>query len=581
MIRPARSPTAGHPRNRARAGSGSKYGGDGLLGYKRGIANLHLGGYYGDRSSGGIRDLENQTTRGSTTSYVNSSGTTDWSVKYYGLRGGAELQFGPNDQVGLAGRLGVWDVHSTTDFSFDEWSEPGTGHHRYDSDGDATRKGTYYYVAADHQHDFNADGHKVQARVTLSRSDGETESSAELRDSARALTNGWTSSEQGPSQRLRLKLDYTLPLRETDKLEAGYQSRFESSSGIDSVYQYNPAGDTYEFNPDFSHEVKGGRNIHSLYALYAGNWNRFGYQGGLRGEYGDRSIELVEQDTTYALTRWDYFPTIHLSCNLPAEQQVMVSYTRRIERPHRWMLDPSVTWQDAYNVRQGNPELRPEYVDSYEVSHQVPFGANRLSTEAFYRRTTDLHQWVSLPYEEEENVFLQTAENVGIDRALGVEFMAFLNPFKWWDVTLSGDVYDYRVEGTLYGNDFSRRSLSWSTRLNTTFKFPTRTRLRLSGHYSGPSATAQGQREGSYTVDVSASQSLFDRRLSLSLQVRDMLKTGKYESFSEGEGFSTRAHYIHKAPVLTLSIKYNFNNFKLDQRMQDPEGAQMESGQGL
>ena len=87
-------------------------------------------------------------------------------------------------------------------------------------------------------------------------------------------------------------------------------------------------------------------------------------------------MESVED---YTLERYDFFPTLHLSYQLPKENQLMASYSRRIDRPRGWYLEPFITWQDAYNVRQGNPGLKPEYIDSYEAGYINQFNNHSFS----------------------------------------------------------------------------------------------------------------------------------------------------------------------------------------------------------
>ncbi|PLX23961.1 MAG: TonB-dependent receptor, partial [Marinilabiliales bacterium] len=100
------------------------------------------------------------------------------------------------------------------------------------------------------------------------------------------------------------------------------------------------------------------------------------------------------------------FPTVHFSYNTPKENQFMASYSRRIQRPRGWYLEPFITWSDAYNVRRGNPDLLPEYIDSYELSHILKFGRNTFSVDAYYRVTNNKIERIRSVYQE--NIFLRT-----------------------------------------------------------------------------------------------------------------------------------------------------------------------------
>ena len=82
-----------------------------------------------------------------------------------------------------------------------------------------------------------------------------------------------------------------------------------------------------------------------------------GYQLGLRSEYTLRTISLDDVAESFEINRLDFFPTAHFSYQLAENDQFMASYTRRIDRPRGWFMEPFLTWTDSYNVRKGNPGI--------------------------------------------------------------------------------------------------------------------------------------------------------------------------------------------------------------------------------
>ena len=251
----------------------------------------------------------------------------------------------------------------------------------------------------------------------------------------------------------------------------------------------------------------------------------------------------------------------------------MASYTRRIKRPRGWYLEPFITWSDAYNVRRGNPDLEPEYIDSYELVYQRYLGRNLFSIESYYRITHNKVERVRSVYAE--NVLLHTIENVGKDYMFGAEFTVRLNQLDWWNLNLMGNLYDYRIEGTLYGRPFSRSSFNWTARVNNTFKIGKSTRVQLNGMYNSETVSSQGQRGEMYMANAALKQDFMNRKLSLTLMVRDIFSTGEHEYFSEGPGFYNRRLYTHDAPIVMLTLTYNFNNFK-QERDRDEESEDFE-----
>jgi len=238
----------------------------------------------------------------------------------------------------------------------------------------------------------------------------------------------------------------------------------------------------------------------------------------------------------------------------------MASYSRRIERPRSWYLEPFITWQDAFNVRQGNPNLKPEYIDALEIGYLKGFGENSLSFEGYYRITNNKVERIQSVFEE--NVMLSRPENVGQDFALGGELALGLSLFKWWKADLSGNFYQYRLEGTYNEISIDRESFNWNTRLSNTFRFGMGTRIQLNSRYNSATVTAQGKRGDYWTADIAVSQEFFKKKMSAILQVRDMFGKVVRDNVSMGSDFYSYSESYNRAPQIRVTVNYRFNNYK-------------------
>lgn len=339
-------------------GLDEKYGGDFLLNYQNSKFQVYLGADYNNSTYPGRSEVESQTTIGDTTSFIYSVGDSRWAREYYGLRGGIDLHLSANDIWSVGVRYGGRSMERSSILDFNEWTEPGDTHSLYISDGSMEREGNYSSGTMDYRHTFIRNEHEISGQVNLSRRNSEELSVNELLDTHSTITSGQQSTEAGLSTRWRVKLDYFRPLWGTDRFETGYQSRISRSENITESCEYDPATGEYEFRPEFSHTIGYSRDIHSLYAMCSGELGSFGYKGGLRSEYMYRFIEMMGENESFTIDRWDFFPTAHVSYKYPGGYQMMASYTRRIQRPRGWYLEPFETWADAYNVRTGNPSIK-------------------------------------------------------------------------------------------------------------------------------------------------------------------------------------------------------------------------------
>ncbi len=541
-------------------GLDEKYGGDFLLNFRSEKFNYFIGADYNNRNYPGFITEEKRTYGEDTTFYLNSDGDYQRQREAYSIRGG--IEWFPNDKTvwSVSSRYGSRAYNRTSVTDYEQWNSAETDRYLYTSESDGGRSGDFLSINTEFSRQFSSKKHRLDLQLMLYQRQGDEESVNTLLDASDLITSSQKSLEGGPSEGLRYRINYVQPFSDALKIEAGAQGRVRSSEEWNELYYYNLASEEYELQPLFSHEAFYERNIHAGYGLVSGEYNKLGYQLGLRGEYTYRDITLQESNENFNIDRFDVFPSAHFSYQLPANHQLMASYSRRIDRPRGWYLEPFYTWSDAFNIRRGNPDLKPEYINSYELGYQKQFNSNSISLEVYYRSTENRIERIRSVYDE--NVMLQTYENVGTDYSLGTELMLNTNFTKWWESSLTGNFYNYRVKGEFNGTSFDKESFTYSLRWNQLFTVAENTRIELNPAYHSPEVEAQEREEGFFYISGAIRQSLMDNKLNLTLQVRDILSTGKHESVIEGDDFYNYRLYEHKAPIVMLNITWRINNYR-------------------
>ncbi|MDZ7741146.1 MAG: outer membrane beta-barrel family protein [Bacteroidota bacterium] len=541
-------------------GLDDKYGADVLLNYRQEKYNLIVGGDYNKRNYPGNVEERNRTYSGDTTFYLNSRGDYLRKRESYSARAGVE--WFPKDGVtlSLSGRYGGRLSEGLSNNIFREGNDKTETEEVYSSDENRNRGGDFYSVSSEYVHQFGGRENQLDFHLMYYQREGDEETLNTLTNAAGEISNGQKSTESGPSGGINYRANYKRPLGGILNMEAGAQGYVRRSEEDNRVYYYQPATSSYELQEEFSHDVQYFRNIHALYGLVMGELGKFGFQLGLRGEYTRRLVELIDQGSEFSIDRWDYFPTVHASYQLPAKNQVMGSYSRRIDRPRGWYLEPFLTWSDAFNVRRGNPDLQPEYIDSWELGYQKSFGDNSISVEGYYRKTKNKIERIRSVYEG--NILLHTYENVGTDHALGTEVMLNLVPLKAWETNITGNFYDYRVEGRLNDVVFDKRSFTWALRWNNILNITKSTRLQLNPAYHSPEVEAQEKEEGYFVMHAAVRQTLVEEHLNATLQLRDLFSTAKRESEITGTDFYNYRLYEHKSPIVMLNLTWKINNYK-------------------
>ncbi len=550
-----------------RGSTEGSYGGDFQLGWRDGNLNLFAGADFNRRAFPGQRRAEAWTrdTSGDTT-YVYSTGSMQRGGYPFGIRAGGDIGLGQNDRISITGNLGRRSGGGVSTSIDTQIVRPAADTSIF-ATGDTNRRGGWFWsLNADESHNFGRQGHDLITRLEFRRRDiGEY--STQYQESTGVITSGQKTTEDGPSNRLNITVDYTLPLREADRLEAGWSSGLQRSRDSTTNYRYNPATDSYELAPAYSHQVMSADDVHAIYATYAASFKPFGIKLGLRGERSLRNIRVVDQDSTVRVTAIDLFPSLHASYSFGEQHEVMASYTRRINRPGPWQLQPLAVWWNPRLIRQGNPALLPEYIDAFELGWQVPLPIGRLTIEGYYRRTSNVIDELTSVYAPQ--VFLRQPANVGSSQATGAELVAYVMLNRWLGLNLTGDISNYRLAGTANGRSFDTTSLNWQTNLGFEIRPLPDMRIQLFGRYSGPSATAQGTQDGFLMTGASIRQQLLQRRLSLTLQAQDLLGTSGHGGTAGGDGydFYTRFRFQRaQAPSFSLGLTWNFNNYRPERR---------------
>ncbi|MFC2134573.1 TonB-dependent receptor domain-containing protein [Bacteroidota bacterium] len=551
-----------------------RYGGDILINYRAGDFNIFLGGNYNKRSYPGERYSLTETIVSDTSNFLESNGDHERKRDSYSVKGGFSLNITDSDIITLQGRYGHRDFGGLSTLYYKEWTQPIGIENLYTSKIDHTRGGEYYTFNFDYTHKFNPDGHQLVLQAYYSDRESNDLDINKLFDESNNITSAQKYIEGGPETRLRFNLDYKLPFNEKNYIEAGYQADLNTEEGFNDAYELDLLLSDYVFIPEFSNSTKYTKEIQSMYSTYTSENGNFGYQLGLRGEYTYRTMELFETAQTFTIDRFDFFPTLHLSYNLGENSQVMASYSRRIHRPRDHALEPFLTWMDAYNVRQGNPNLEPEYINSFEAGYQKHFEWGSVSMEGYYRIRKNKFERVRSVYDT--NIMLNTYENVGSSYSLGTELMFSTSFYNWWSMNLTGNLYDYKQDGELYGRSYNNQSFNWSLRLNNQMIIIPTTKLQIMMMFNSPTVTSQGRREGMYMLNAALRHEFIPKTLTATLQVRDILGSAKHEFTTEGPSFYSTMEMTRRSPRVTLTLSYNINNYKKDMERDEENGEDMQ-----
>ncbi len=505
---------------------------------------------------------------------INGSGKFNRDGK--GVRAGIEYSIDDKSSISFAGRYGDRSFKRPMNALYQDYF-PLTGQNIfYRSLNEGRSKDEFYSLNLDYMLNLNKQGHQLSASAYFSggKEDDPSLTRQDTTDQAGNIISTYLQrvDETGDESELRLKADYTLPLSDKTKFEAGLQSIVEGINANHFLFKNEIEDISQREQLEFNH------NINSAYATFSSFTNLFDYQVGLRAEHENREVKQLEmgQDTT--VNRIDLFPTIHISRKLPWDLQVQLSYTRRISRPRHWNLSPLKRYMDPQNVRVGNPGLLPEFTDAYELNIQKKLNEQSFVTvEGFYRKTNNPIQNITNVI---DGINYMTVTNLGKDESLGGEAMLNVGILKNWTINGSGSLYHYKLTGDMEKVK-SRTSTNWNLRANSMLRFKTGTSLQLNFMYNAPSVTAQGTRGSFYTTGIAVRQDMLKKKASLTLQFRDWIGNPKMEMTTQTSNFYSFNQMKRETQVITATFTYRINNYKAqNRRNSDDMGGDNGAGGG-
>lgn len=547
------------------AGTSPDYSGSLLLNYRTRKASYSLGADFGSREMPMFRESYRESYIGDTTEFLQSNAENLMKRQSISVKGGVDYSITDKNTITAEGSYRFFSMSRGGDTRNENWSSTATDREYYFTDAlDESDHPSFQFTLRD-IHKFNEKGTELTTQFTFNQGDdsGEQITQQYYSDSTWSETGAYlynyrqktTESEK----EFRGDIDFEHNFNDKSKLEAGFQLRIDRTEedyeylNFDTLYTswILDLGQSNQY--DFSHD------IYALYGTYATEIKKLGIKAGLRAEYTDRNLHQVTGGGDYPYEKFDLYPSLYLTYKLPYNQQMQLSYSKRVQRPRGHMLNPYTMFSDAFSSFAGNPQLEPEFSHNMELNYQKYFGYSFLTIETYYRLTDN--KMTRVQKLNDEGVMMMTMENINNDRSLGIEASGNIKANTWLTINPIASLYDYALNQTENGEIETRRSTNWMASLELAANLKTGTKIRLNGNYDSPSITVDGTRKGTFYTGFSARQDLLNNNLSITLNIRDIFDSRHMKETSEGENYYITGENWRKAPVFNIALSYKFNNY--------------------
>jgi outer membrane receptor protein involved in Fe transport len=360
-----------------------------------------------------------------------------------------------------------------------------------------------------------------------------------------------TRTEFG-EQENTFKLDYTRPISEEFTVETGAQYVTNDVSNDFAVSDF--LNDVFVDNSALTNVFDWNQRVAAGYGTAAYELGEWGLKVGLRLERTDLETVLQTTDERNEQNYTNLFPSAAASYKLTEATSFQASYSRRIFRPRLWDLNPFFNIRNNFTIRTGNPNLLPEYADSYELTGIFIMEQASLNASVYHRYTTDVVERVTT---FEEEVSITQPVNLGTNRTTGLEVNGKYTPAEWF--TLTGD-FNYNAfvrDGELEGTSFDFSANQWFGRMTAKFDLPWEVDFETTGNYNSRVQTVQGQTSGFAFLDLGLRKRLFGGRGAVNFAVRDVFASRIREVETSQEAFYQYRRELRGTFVM-LGFSYGF-----------------------
>lgn len=382
------------------------------------------------------------------------------------------------------------------------------------------------------------------------------------------------TSTNGDNWMLSLQSDYIHPLGEDQKLELGGRAYLREMGSDFNFFNFDPETSAWVNNTGLSNEFVYNEQVYAAYGIYSTMLGKYSLQAGLRLE---QTFIEADQRTTSEVFSDNYlnlFPTFHLRRSFEKNQSLLVSYSRRINRPNNRYLNPFVSYTDPYDLSFGNPQLKPELINSMEVGYTRFWKNTTINPSIFYRFTDGMI--TRFRTMDEDGIAYTTFENINRGTSYGAELILSQTIFPWWRSNGTFSYYRQIIEGGDAMMEMRTDSYSWSARLVNNLNLGKGWDLQVNGFYRSPVVMLQGEMKAMYSADMGLRKNILDRKGTINLRVSDIFNTQKFRMYNYGDNFTIDMERKRNSRMVFIGFSYRINEY--NNRRNQRSREQMENG---
>jgi len=513
----------------------------------------------------GHRNVSNTTTSLSDVASRTSTiqrGYSETTGPFHMFKAGADYFMDAHNSLSLSGNAG-FGQHPSTGTQTTDYRNASNG---TDSTGLRTSYNSDRFVFThsnfDYAHSFGKTGEKLTASAAFETYHGTGSGRYDMQYIDKGGTATGAPRQQlfdglGDAHNLTLQTDYTDPLKDDRaKFETGLKATLHGNHSYNDFQ--NAVGSNWVKDPAASYNYRYDDNTYAAYASYSDQAGKnFSYMAGLRLERYDYTGHMLDINSGFGFHQTGLYPSLYLTEKVGENGDVHLNYSRRVNRPQWWQITPQTNYSNPQNPQSGNPDIRPENTNLFELAYNNKFGILTMNSTIYVKNTLDPIMAYNKPLSRD--TLLSTFENGNSINTYGAELIFRLPVTKWWNATTNLNLFGTDINADNLSQGLSNSGVSWFAKLNSDMRLLKLYTFQVTGNYNAANVVAQGKVLASGGLDIAIKRDLLkNNAATLVLSLSDVFNTQqtRVDTYSQGLFFQES---ITKPETRVFKINFTYS----------------------
>ena len=552
-----------------------RFGGDIAFQYKKDKLELNGSANYLRNDNAGFREGDVNTIIGDRQTFFPSKGERSFDKYNFGIRLNGAYEISDKHTVNLGVLASRRFQDRVADIHYNNRTiQPSTGREisrtDYFNPNLQNKQGEFYLFDFSYQYKIN-DAHSLQmgaiyeyADIYGSTKNGNIENEVD--------TVQWTHNVySNPLQGLRLSLQHSWAMDGAELL-TGYQLRNDRQKGDFKYFLSEDGTDNVELIPEFTGKLNATNTVHALFTQYDRKSEKTQLSIGLRYEYYQRDLLLINTNQEYPYSIHQLYPTFSLMHDLGSDWSLKLAAGRRVQRNNNFELNPIPEREHSETLEQGDPELLPEFTTSAEAGVVKKLSAGSVFLNAYYQHSKNPIQRVNSVYAD--TILHRVFTNADHASRYGMEIGGEGKLWSWLKINGGLNLYNYKITGQVLDYETRTNSdLVYSVNAGMQADFSKSWSSGLQLNYLSERPTVQGLDSRFVTPSFNLSKSFLKGSITAQLQWQFMelgnWGVNEQRITTSADDFYTTTNYIYEKNIFLVNLNFNFH--KLGQILKLPK----------